>query len=157
MPVNYSFVSHSINTNLSQCVEIKNTKMSAEKIPVKHLCRSLFFNKVADLACNFIKKEILAHVFLIFENALSSHQSYSIKKTVLKNLAIFTGKRLCWSIFVFVGILLEFLKNLQAFRPRTLLKRDFNKGVFQGILRNVNDTHREKLEGQFNIQELKMK
>ena len=29
----------------------------------KHLCQSLFFNKVAGLACNFIKKETLAQVF----------------------------------------------------------------------------------------------
>ena len=29
----------------------------------KHLCQSLFFNKVAGDACNFIKKETLAQVF----------------------------------------------------------------------------------------------
>ena len=29
----------------------------------KHLCHSLFLNKVAGLACNFIKKETLAQVF----------------------------------------------------------------------------------------------
>ena len=29
----------------------------------KHLCHSLFFNKVAGSACNFIKKETLAQVF----------------------------------------------------------------------------------------------
>ena len=33
------------------------------KFTGKHLCQSLFFNKVADLACNFIKKETLAQVF----------------------------------------------------------------------------------------------
>ena len=36
------------------------------KFTGKHLCQSLFFNKVAGLwplACNFIKKEILAQVF----------------------------------------------------------------------------------------------
>ena len=33
------------------------------KFTGKHLCQSLFFNKVACLACNFIKKEILAKVF----------------------------------------------------------------------------------------------
>ena len=30
----------------------------------KHLCESLFFNKVAGRACNFIKKETLAQVSL---------------------------------------------------------------------------------------------
>ena len=29
----------------------------------KHLCQSLFFNKVAGQACNFIKKETIAQVF----------------------------------------------------------------------------------------------
>ena len=36
------------------------------KFTGKHLCQSLFFNKVAGLkpkACNFFKKETLAHVF----------------------------------------------------------------------------------------------
>ena len=36
------------------------------KFPGKHLCQSLFFNKVEGLrpeACNLIKKETLAHVF----------------------------------------------------------------------------------------------
>ena len=33
------------------------------KFSGKHLCQSLFFNKVAGGACNFIKKETLAQVF----------------------------------------------------------------------------------------------
>ena len=33
------------------------------KFTGKHLCQSLFFNKVAGAACNFIKKETLAQVF----------------------------------------------------------------------------------------------
>ena len=33
------------------------------KFTGKHLCQSLFFNKVADLVCNFMKKETLAQVF----------------------------------------------------------------------------------------------
>ena len=33
------------------------------KFTGKHLCQSLFFSKVAGLACNFIKKETLAQVF----------------------------------------------------------------------------------------------
>ena len=48
----------------------------------------------------------------------SSHQMCSIKKAVLKNFAIFTGKDLCWN--------LSFIR-LQAFRPATLLKRDSNR------------------------------
>ena len=30
----------------------------------------------------------------------SSNRRYSIKKTVLKNFAIFTGRHLCWSLFL---------------------------------------------------------
>ena len=33
------------------------------KLTEKHLCQSLFFNKVAGPACNFIKKESPAQVF----------------------------------------------------------------------------------------------
>ena len=43
------------------------------------------------------------------------------KKAVLKNLANFKGKRLCWNLF---------LIKLQAKRPATLLKRDSYTGVF---------------------------
>ena len=31
------------------------------KFTIKHLCQGLFFNKVAGIACNFIKKETLAY------------------------------------------------------------------------------------------------
>ena len=44
---------------------------------------------------------------------------------VLKNFAIFTGRHLCWSLF---------LMKSQAFRPASLLNRDFNIGVFLWIL-----------------------
>ena len=43
------------------------------------------------------------------------------KKAVLKNFSVFTGKHLCWSLF---------LIKLQAFRSATSLKRDPNTGVF---------------------------
>ena len=46
------------------------------------------------------------------------------KKTVLKNFTILTGKHLYWSLFVI---------KLQAFKPATLWKRDFNIGVFLWI------------------------
>ena len=43
------------------------------------------------------------------------------KKGFLKNFANFTGKHLCWNLF---------LIKLQALRPVTLLKRDPNTDVF---------------------------
>ena len=48
-------------------------------------------------------------------NSRSSHQRCSIEKGVLKNLAIFTGKHLCWSLL---------LIDLRG--PATFLKRDSN-------------------------------
>ena len=44
----------------------------------------------------------------------SSHYRCSVKKVVLKTFANFTGKHLCWSLF---------LITLLVFRPATLLKR----------------------------------
>ena len=49
---------------------------------------------------------------------------YSIKKAALKNFTKFTGKRLCFSLFV----------KLQTFSPASLLKSDSNTGIF--LLRN---------------------
>ena len=51
---------------------------------------------------------------------------FFIKKAALKNFAIFTGKQLCWSLF---------LMKLQAFRPASLLKKGSNTGPFVCILR----------------------
>ena len=47
----------------------------------------------------------------------SSHWRCSVKKGVLKNLANFTGKHLCWSLF---------LTTLQQSRPATLVKLGSN-------------------------------
>ena len=58
-------------------------------------------------------------------NLRSSHWSCSVKKFVLRNFANFTGKHLCWSLF---------LVKLQTFRPATLLKRDSKTDVFLWIL-----------------------
>ena len=41
----------------------KDVLRNFAKFTGKHLCRSLFFNKVAGQACNFIKKEALAQAF----------------------------------------------------------------------------------------------
>ena len=50
-----------------------------------------------------------------------SHIIFEISS--IKNFAIFTGKHLFWGLF---------LIKLQAFRPGTFLKRDFNTGVSCG-------------------------
>ena len=56
-----------------------------------------------------------------FNFSRSSRPQMFFKIGVLKYFAMFTGKHLCWS---------RFLIMLQAFRPKTLLKRDSNTGVF---------------------------
>ena len=50
------------------------------------------------------------------------------EKGALKNFANFTGKHLCWGLF---------LMELQTWRLATLSKRDTNIGVVLGDLRNV--------------------
>ena len=51
----------------------------------------------------------------------SSLSQMFFKIAVLKNFANFTGRQLCWSLF---------LITFQALIPATLLKRDTNTGVF---------------------------
>ena len=52
----------------------------------------------------------------------SSRSQMFSKIGALKKFAMFTGKRLCWSLF---------LIKLLDFRPATLFKRDSQTGVFQ--------------------------
>ena len=51
----------------------------------------------------------------------SSPRKCSVKLVALENLTNFTGKHLCWSLF---------LIQLQAFRSATLLKSDSRTAVF---------------------------
>ena len=57
----------------------------------------------------------------MFFYSRSSHRRCSAKKGVLKNDANFTGKHLCWSLF---------LIKFHVFRPATFLKRYCNMDVF---------------------------
>ena len=66
------------------------------------------------------KSNVLPFLFLVLIKGMrrwcesrSSHRRCSAKKVVLKNFAVFTRKRLYWSLF---------LIKLQAFRPATVLK-----------------------------------
>ena len=66
------------------------------------------------------------------------------KKDALKYSAVFTGKHLCWSLF---------LIKLKAFSFATLLNRDYNACVFRWILRNFQEHPfwRTSLNGYFWI------
>ena len=55
-----------LRSSPQRCSIIKGVLRNFVKFAGKHLCQSLFFNKVAGLrpmACNFIKKETLAQAF----------------------------------------------------------------------------------------------
>ena len=70
------------------------------KFTGKHLCQSLFFNKVAG-TCNFIKKETLAQVFSCEFCEISKNTFFTDTsgRLILKTLLKFTGKHLCNSLF----------------------------------------------------------
>ena len=54
-----------------------------------------------------------------------TNQRCSVRKSVLKNFANFTGKHLCWCP------VLNKVEGLQDFRLATILKRDSNRGIFK--------------------------
>ena len=85
----------------------------------KHLCWSLFL----------IKLQIWRLANLLWRNSntgamrkklQSSRSQIFFKIGVIKNFSNFTGKYLCWSIF---------LIKLQTWRPAALLRRGSNTGV----------------------------
>ena len=83
----YNFTDRSSH---QRCSVIKGVLRNFAKFIGKHLCQSLFFNKVADLEpCNFIKKETLAQVFScayceISKNTfLSKHVFFPVAPSVL--------------------------------------------------------------------------
>ena len=85
------------------------------------------------------------HVLIVVTDGFSKKSFYIIfrsscgqmffKTSVVRNVAIFTGKQLCWSVF---------LIKLQALWPATLFqphpKRDLNTSAFLRILQNFYET-----------------
>ena len=64
----------------------------------KHLCQSLYFDKVAGLT---LLKQRLWHKYfpVTFPKFRGRHRRCSVKKGVLRNFAKFTGKQLCQGLF----------------------------------------------------------
>ena len=64
----------------------------------KHLCQSLYFNKVAGLT---LLKQKLWHKYfpVTFTKFRGRHRRCSVKKGILRNFAKFTGKQLCQGLF----------------------------------------------------------
>ena len=113
-----------IKTN-SRCFRVKFDKFLRTLI-LKNICRWLLLTMLSKYSWNNILQEIY------WCNVGPDHiqkQPLEVfcKKCVLKNFTLFTGKHLCWSLF---------LIKLQSFSPSTLLKRDSNTGVFLWILWN---------------------
>ena len=81
---------------------------------------------VADSRTNFCSKLLWKHQL----NLRSSNWNSSVEKGVHRNFVSFTGKHLCWSLF---------LIDLQAFRPAALLKRNSNTDVFLWNLQNSEE------------------
>ena len=62
----FKILTATIRSSHQRCSMKKGVFRNFTKFTGKHLCQSLFFNKVAGLrpqTCNFIKKETLAQVF----------------------------------------------------------------------------------------------
>ena len=68
---------------------------------------------------------IITHYMCFYISMMNQKQppEASCKKAILKNFVIFTGKHLCWSLF---------LIKFQTFRPDS--KRDSNTGILLWIL-----------------------
>ena len=76
-----------------------------------NLASAFFYFGQVFVFCRFINKNVL-------ETDKSSQQRCSVKRAILGNFAVFTGKHLCWSLF--------FIK-LQTFNPWTLLKKELTQ------------------------------
>ena len=98
----------------------KGVLKNSAKFTGKHLFQSLFFNKVAGGACNFIKKESLAQVFLcefceiskntfFYRTALvAAFGSYVI---FVMFIQYFQVLEFFYPLFIFQRQLLNFLKD----------------------------------------------
>ena len=109
-----------------------------------HLASYTFFTRDADQYKNasfsqlyqpprtFISQNTYHQLLSSCENtSRSSRLQMFFKIGVVKSFANFTGKHLCWSLF---------LKNLQG-ESLKLHKKDFNTGVFLRSLRNFFTEH----------------
>ena len=115
--------------------------MFKERQKLRKTCKWVIFKNVAAETKKWFLRNFWEnlHWVMIFFTVIfskfckkfrSSHQRCSIKKAVLKNFAIFTGKHLCRSLF---------LIKSQDWRPTALLKRDSSTGVFLWILQNLQE------------------
>ena len=112
-----TFLNNKINLHTKKCFFQTCT------IAISIFLRNFFIIMIVNFEI-FIKTHVLLYLFLLWNQKQPLEVFY--EKAVLKNFAIFTGKHLCWSLF---------LIKLQTFRPDS--KKDSNTDIFLWMLRNV--------------------
>ena len=79
--------------NYAELISLSLIKVEAYR------CFHMTFNKY--VRTHLFTKQLLSQVsFLIHSDLRSCHSQMSLIISVLKNFAIFTGKHLCWSLFL---------------------------------------------------------
>ena len=96
--------------------------------PVFHL--NLVF--IADSRTGFCSELLWKHEL----NLRSSHWNSSVKKYILRNLANFTGKHLCWSLFLIEMQVFRSIKNRLQHRCFAV---EFTKFLRTSNLKSAND------------------
>ena len=84
----------------------KGVLRNLTKFTGKHLCQSLFFNRVAGAACNFIKKRFLHRCFpvnfaKIFKNTYFTKHLWTTASERLLGNEIWSVIKIRWGIFFF--------------------------------------------------------
>ena len=102
---------------LGKITLVKGDEITADNKEVANIFNNFFANIIKNMNIK-MNDDHLSDTENLTDR--SSRPEVFCKKAVLKNFAMFTGKRLCWSLFLM----------LQAFGLATLLKRDSNTGVF---------------------------
>ena len=106
--------------------------VAASEHSQKYLCHSRFYEvfRRKTIASQHLQLVYVSCEFKFLEYFKIWYRSIRLqmffKISVVRNVAILTGKHLCWSLF----LIKRFLVSL------FLLKRDFNTGVFLWIERN---------------------
>ena len=104
----YCLISQEINKKNShrRCSVKKGVLRNLTKFTGKHLCQSLFFNRVAGAACNFIKKRFLHRCFpvnfaKIFKNTYFTKHLWTTASERLLGNEIWSVIKIRWGIFFF--------------------------------------------------------
>ena len=113
------------------------------KFTGKHLCQSLFFNKVAGGACNFIKKETLAHNFIKKETLA---QLFSCEFCEISN-NIFLTEHLWWLLLAFIIKRIRyFIVHSPSIGPLDYILRE---GLVFGVTKKLRNAWADLVVGAY--------